>query len=300
MKSRSFTPNCYTEEIPSEMMASIEELPFKTLDGNFQLPIPVPNSPPNVTNERKVEFASLPEEDIFLPPIDVPEENSLFHAITLPLAHQGEKPQKPENHTCHCSLSKNSLSKCLPDSFFQPGNMSLIVLGISWQEMGLESPVSPCYVSNSELGELQCKISIVKEDKSLATLHIPTKNIFLLRKQIKANFSRLADKEVNSKPNTFNGRFKTASKHHQGIVTTYDNWNLCKQLAFQQNNEISLINVSILLDSKRKESLHLKDYTCFGLFFCPQIPTQNQIKPPKKQKRESNSPPNKKPKSGLY
>jgi len=143
---------------------------------------------------------------------------------------------------CICSLGRESKSSCLPAFYFKPGHLSLIILGID------DNIFSVVLKENTTEITTQNEIKI-----------IPNENVFLLRNQLKDNFERFGS-------GNFLNKYKTVSKHHRAIICNHNDFPHCKMLSFQNNNDVSLINVSLLTDSKRKKSLRLENVEIIDAF----------------------------------
>ena len=172
------------------------DLPFKTEEGCFMLPIPI-NDVQKTKEEETLSLLIDGKREFYLPPMRIPEEivPALLPPVPLfqELRVERKEMTKSATEKCGCSLSKNAVSTCLPEQFFQPGNLAVIALGLSGEELGISSPKSPTYLDGVSLGEFHSKLCVLN-DYGKSAINIPTRNLFLLRKQIKVTFFLKASK----------------------------------------------------------------------------------------------------------
>jgi len=104
-----------------------------------------------------------------------------------------------EGGECTCGLGKESVSDCLPETFFEPGKISLIIFGISLAELTQDTPQTPIMIASCQLGEQTCENGVFSIKQEIILLNIPTSHIFLLRKQLKDSYSRFETSNFNGR-----------------------------------------------------------------------------------------------------
>ena len=201
-----------------------EMLPFQDEKGEITLPIPssvvlkeIPEG--KMRDLLHVEDTSTARDQLplSLPPLYMQSITMNFEGESFGKANEEDEQvaaellssrlnqtdsSEREEKKCECGLGKNAVSECLPPAFFEPGNLSLIVLGLSLEDFTSEQVTHPLRLQScGDPGEVTTEFKIYKDELQRETLsiHVPTQNIFLLRKQLKENYARFEKSNFNGR-----------------------------------------------------------------------------------------------------